>query len=164
MTAKEAPVLTHIRHWLAHARSTGDAELVRCFAEDRDQEAFAALVDRHGPMVRAVAPRGTGEPPSAEDVFQAAFLSLARRTAGIRRPAAVAAWLHRTAHHLSLTAVRAREQRLRVERAAPPPPGPDPLADLSGRELIGILDEELQRLPDPLRQVLVLCCLEGRSQ
>jgi RNA polymerase sigma factor (sigma-70 family) len=164
MTANEAPVLTRIRRWLAHAQPAGDAELVRLFAESRDQDAFAALVDRHGPMVLGVARRVTGDHHAAEDVLQAAFLSLARCAKGLRRPAAVAAWLHRTAHHLSLTAVRARERRGRVERTATPPPGPDPLADLSARELVAILDEELQRLPDTLRQVLVLCCLEGRSQ
>ncbi|HJZ91868.1 MAG TPA: RNA polymerase sigma factor, partial [Gemmataceae bacterium] len=164
MTANEAPVLTRIRRWLAQAQPAGDAELVHRFAESRDQDAFAALVDRHGPMVLGVARRVTGDHHAAEDVLQATFLSLARCAKGLRRPAAVASWLHRTAHHLSLTAVRARDRRGRVERAATPPTGPDPLADLSARELVAILDEELQRLPDALRQVLVLCCLEGRSQ
>src|SRR5262245_36916815 len=111
MTANEAPVLTRIRRWLAQAQPAGDAELVRRFAEARDQDAFAALVDRHGPMVLGVARRVTGNHHAAEDVLQAAFLSLARRAAGIRRPGGVAAWLHRTAHHLSLTAVRSRERR-----------------------------------------------------
>src|SRR5262245_11775127 len=163
MTADEAPVLTHIRRWLTHVQPDTDAELVRRFVAGRDEDAFAALVDRHGPMVLGVARRVTADCHAADDVLQAAFLTLARQAAGLRRPGAVAAWLHRTAHRLALTAVRARERRGRAERSAPPAPHGDPLADLSARELLGVLDEELRRLPDGLHQALVLCCLEGRT-
>src|SRR5262249_47633699 len=48
-------------------------------------------------------------------------------------------------------------------RAAGRPAG-DPLDDLSSRELLAVLDEELGRLPEAFRLPLVLCCLEGRSQ
>ena len=37
-------------------------------------------------------------------------------------------------------------------------------ADLSGRELQTILDEELQHLADKYRQPLLLCYLEGLTQ
>src|SRR5262245_42158668 len=164
MATLEAPVLNRLRLWLVHTELTPDAELVQRFVAGRDESAFAALVDRHGPMVLGVARRVVGDHHAAEDVFQAAFLMLARRAAGIRRPDAIAVWLHQAAHRLSLTAVRARGRRERIERSAPPVTRGDPLAELSARELVSVLDDELQRLPDRLRQVLVLCCLEGRSQ
>jgi hypothetical protein len=48
MAAPETPTLARIRRWLADAQPGPDAELLRRFAAARDEEAFAALVDRHG--------------------------------------------------------------------------------------------------------------------
>src|SRR5262245_119852 len=164
MTADEAPVLTRIRRWLATVPPAPDAELVRRFAAGRDEAAFALLVDRHGPMVLGVARRVLGDHHAAEDVFQATFLMLARRAGELRRPESLGAWLHRTAHQLSLTAVRARTRRDPAAAPTTARTAADPLADLSAREFVAILDTELQCLPERLRQVVVLCGLEGRSQ
>jgi RNA polymerase sigma factor (sigma-70 family) len=159
-------VISHIRHLVTHLfpDPTPDVELVRRFAKDRDDSAFAALVDRHGPMVLGVARRVLGDHHTAEDVFQATFLALARRAGRIGRPAALSAWLHRTASNIAVTAVRARKRRDRAEAAAVSPGRGTPLEDLSSRELLTILDEELRRLPETFRLPLILCCLEGRSQ
>jgi len=66
-----------------------DGDLVRRFADRRDEAAFAELVDRHGPMVLGVARRAAGDFQAAEDVAQATFLALARRAGRLRRPDAV---------------------------------------------------------------------------
>jgi RNA polymerase sigma factor (sigma-70 family) len=162
--AAASPVLNQINRWLSQASPAPDAELVRRFASERDEVAFAEIVDRHGPMVLGVARRVTGNHHLAEDVFQAAFLTLARRARQIRRPGALTAWLHQTAYRLARTAVRAKGRRVRAERVPAVRSQTDPLADLSAREVVTIIDDELRRLPDSLRQPLVLCCLEGRSQ
>src|SRR5262249_25938557 len=59
-----------------------------------------------------------------------------------------------------------RPRRFRGARPAAGPPAdprPDPLAELSARELLRIVDEELRRLPEVYRLPVILCCLEGRS-
>ncbi|MFO0811296.1 MAG: sigma-70 family RNA polymerase sigma factor [Gemmataceae bacterium] len=158
------PLAAHVRRWLAAADPAEDAELVRHFAATRDETAFAALVDRHGPMVLGVARRIAGDHHTAEDVAQAAFLALARHAASLRRPSALAAWLHRTATTLALAARRARSRRDRAEAKTPTRTASDPLAELTARELLAALDEELHRLPESYRLPLILCGLEGLSQ
>jgi RNA polymerase sigma factor (sigma-70 family) len=142
-----------------------DAALLGRFIEQRDEAAFAALVRRHGPMVLGVCRRTLGHAQDAEDAFQATFLVLARKAASVRPAGALAAWLHGVARRVSLKA-RARSAR-RQSAASPPPParaGAGPLDELSARELVAAVDEELQQLPAAYRLPLVLCCLEGRSQ
>src|SRR5262245_7511915 len=165
-TTMTTPLLARFRHWLdrTHRNPAADDELIRRFAQARDEAAFAALVDRHGPMVLGVARRVVGDRHAAEDVLQATFLTLARRAARLRHPSALPAWLHRTAYHLAVTALRARARRQRAEARATRQPTGSPLDELSSRELLAVLDEELHRLPDVLRLPLVLCCLEGLSQ
>jgi RNA polymerase sigma factor (sigma-70 family) len=141
-----------------------DQELLRRYAEDADEAAFATLVRRHGPAVWGVCRRALGATPDAEDAFQAAFIVLARRAAALGSHESVGAWLHLVARRL---AVRARAAAARRARREPPPPRPappGPVEELGWREVGAILDEELARLPDGCRAAVVLCCLEGRAR
>jgi DNA-directed RNA polymerase specialized sigma24 family protein len=95
-----------------------DGQLLSRFVQQREERAFTALVQRHGPMVLAVARRLLRQPQDAEDVFQAAFLLLARQAGSIRRPDSVACWLHGVAHRLALKARRQMARRQTHERQA----------------------------------------------
>jgi RNA polymerase sigma factor (sigma-70 family) len=143
----------------------GDAPLLRDFVSGRDGDAFAELLRRHGPMVLGLARRVVGDRQTAEDIFQATFLVLARKAHTLRRPESLAAWLHGVAVRLALRTRKAGARRRQEEALAPAAASArDPLDELSARELLAVLDEELQRLPDNHRLPLILCGLQGLSQ
>ena len=60
-----------------------DAILLERFVSFREEAAFVALVERHGPLVQRICRRILRNEHDVEDVFQATFLVLARRAAGI---------------------------------------------------------------------------------
>jgi DNA-directed RNA polymerase specialized sigma24 family protein len=86
-----ATLLEYLRR--QYAPPEWDAELIGRFAADRDGEAFAALVRRHGPAVLGLCRRWLSE-LDADDAFRALFVTLARKAARLRRSEALAGWLH----------------------------------------------------------------------
>src|SRR5437899_8428056 len=82
-------------------RNGDDARLLERFAADRDQGAFAILVRRHGLLVWRAC-RHVLDQQDAEDVFQATFLTLARKAGSIRRKESVGPWLFGVARRLAM--------------------------------------------------------------
>src|SRR5438876_4438872 len=101
-----ASVLQYIRTALG-APTTGDttdADLLGRFAVRREEAAFTALLERHGPLVLGVCRRVLGNAADAEDAFQATFLVLVKKAGSIRKGASVASWLHGVAYRVALEA------------------------------------------------------------
>src|SRR6516225_1239601 len=119
-------LLQHVRRLAASASS--DEQLLADFLARRSDEAFAALIGRHGPMVLNVCRRILHDAHAAEDVFQATFLVLADRAGAIHRRASLAGFLHGVAYRL---AVRAR-RHTSPKRQREGPLGERPLAGASG--------------------------------
>jgi RNA polymerase sigma factor (sigma-70 family) len=144
----------------------GDRLLLSRFTRARDEEAFAELVRRHGPLVLGVCRRILGHRDDAEDAFQATFLLLARKAPAVAWRQSAAPWLYAVAYRLACKARSTRHRRNRAEPLAADPPGPaaDPLAPLAWQEVRLALDEELGRLPAHLRSPLVLCYLQGQTR
>src|SRR5688500_16683326 len=80
-----------------------DGQLLDSYVRTQEQEAFAALVHRHGAMVWGVCRRMLGH-QDAEDAFQATFLVLARKAAVIMPREMVGNWLHGVACQTALKA------------------------------------------------------------
>jgi RNA polymerase sigma factor (sigma-70 family) len=160
-----ATLLRHLRQLVEPRGSTlSDRELLRCFTERRDEDAFEAVVKRHGPMVLRLCRRLLQRDHDAEDVFQATFLVLTRKVASLRLQPSVGPWLYEVAHRLCLEArVRASRRRVLESHVEDRKPA-DPLDDLRLSEAQALLEEELSRLAAKWRAPLVLCCLEGATR
>jgi RNA polymerase sigma factor (sigma-70 family) len=142
----------------------GDGQLLERFAAQRDEAAFAALVQRHGGLVLRTCRHLLRHQEDAEDAFQACFLVLARKAASLRGVASVAGWLHGVACR---TALNARRSEMRRRKHSTPPQRQavqSPAAEASLREVQAVLDEEVARLPQKYRAAFVLCCLEGKGR
>lgn len=141
-----------------------DRVLLERFLEappDMAEAAFAALVERHGAMVRRVCRQITGDHHDAEDAAQATFLVLARRARSARAVDSLAGWLYGVARRVSTRAnADAARRRARERKAAKPAdaqtsaPEPWPWPEIH---------EELARLPARYRPPIVLCYFEGLS-
>ncbi|MFI5459492.1 MAG: sigma-70 family RNA polymerase sigma factor [Isosphaerales bacterium] len=152
--------------------SLTDSLLLERFLAREDPEesdaAFAALVERHGPMVLGVCRQGLPGFHDAHDAFQATFLVLVRRARSIQGRGSLAGWLFGIARRV---AARARVEAARRQRhlqklqhryravhdaAEAPFPG-EPEVDYRP------LFEAIDALPDRFRSPVVLHYFEGLS-
>jgi RNA polymerase sigma factor (sigma-70 family) len=142
-----------------------DRQLLEAFLARRDQAAelaFGALVAQHGPMVWNVCRSVLMDSHAAEDAFQATFLILVRKASSIHRRETLGPWLHGVARRVAVRAktnmARQRKRECHAEEttAAAVSPHPD-------QEEIHALHQEIDRLPEKYRAVVVLCHLEGRT-
>jgi RNA polymerase sigma factor (sigma-70 family) len=141
-----------------------DRQLLERFVAERDEVAFAGLVDRHGRLVFQLCRSVLHNEQDAEDAFQATFLVLARLASSIRKRDSLANWLHGVALRTALKARRAMTTRHRIERQGSVPSQQEPVSEAALREVQTILHEEIHRLPEKYRAPFVLCCLEGKSR
>jgi RNA polymerase sigma factor (sigma-70 family) len=158
-------VIDHLRRavLLPDGAGLGDGELLSSFIERHDETDLAALVGRHGPMVWGVCRRLLSH-HDAEDAFQATFLVLVRKAASIRSREMVGNWLYGVAHQTALLARRTAARRRAREVQVTGMPDIEAVQQDQWPDLRPLLDEELSRLPEIYRAVIVLCELEGRSR
>jgi RNA polymerase sigma factor (sigma-70 family) len=170
MAAPAQRLLRHLRRLAAAPASdpATDAVLLERFRRGRDEAAFAALVRRHGPLVWRLCRRLLGDDQAAEDAYQATFLVLVRKAKGLRLRTALAGWLYGVARRV---AFKARARAARRRRHETPAASlfatdhrSDPLAQVSAREVLTALEDEVARLREVYRLPVVLCGLEGLSQ
>ena len=95
-----------------------DLALLREYARNNSEEAFAALVSRHVNLVYSVALRQVRDPHLAEEITQAVFIILARKAASLGPKTILPGWLCRTARYASANALTIQRRRQRREQEA----------------------------------------------
>src|SRR6516162_2191618 len=124
-------------------------------------QAFAEIVQRHGPLVWAIC-RGGLSAPDADVAFQATFLVLTQNATRIRKREALAGWLAGVARRVVRRARAKDDRRVAVVRrlAARAHPTDDADALVRG-EWRQTLNEVLHQLPEKYLLPMLLCYYQG---
>ncbi len=140
-----------------------DIELFRRFVASRDEDAFAELVARFGPMVFVTCRRIVPDQHLAEDAFQAAFLVLATKAHQLDDRKPLEPWLYTVSCHVAMRAramIRRRAQRERLVEGKLDVPADSRATD----DAAAILDEEIGKLSPLCKEAVILCELQGLSR
>ncbi len=140
-----------------------DGQLLERYATghgDAAEVAFAVLVERHGPMVLRTCRGVLRDDHEAMDAYQATFLILVRKGRSLWVRDSLGPWLHRVATRV---AGQARAKKIRSLSLARRLAETAPRAPEGSEELIRVVHEELDRLPDRYRLPIILCDLEGQT-
>lgn len=145
-----------------------DQELLRRYADDRDQDAFAELVRRQLGLVYHAALRLCGgDVHRAEDVAQTVFTALARKAEELSRRPVLAGWLYTSTRYAAAQAVRGEARRQAREREAHAMN--ETLSDNAAgsaaewERLRPAIDDALHALSERDRDAVLLRFFEGRG-
>ena len=143
---------------------TTDAELLRQYAEENSEKAFAELVERHLNLVYSVALRvAGGDAHLAQDAAQLVFTDLARKAHALSHHAVLAGWLHTSARFAASKLVRAEQRRRTHEQEAPAMTDIEHSSEETWGRLRPILDEAVGQLPRRDREAVLLRYFEGKE-
>lgn len=156
--------------------TSSDEELLACFRRGQ-REAFGVLVRRYQGELFGYLRRYLGDSSLAEDVFQNTFLQVFTKIGKYDPARPVRPWLYTIATHQAIDALRrqGRQQAVSLEQERVngsgdelhflldmlESRGPDPLEHAQGEERRQLVRAGVERLPDFLRQVVILAYYQG---
>ena len=141
-----------------------DMELVRDYARQNSESAFAELVRRHINLVYSVVVRFTGNPGDAEDVTQAVFILLARKAASLSDRTVVRGWLYETTRLTAAGFLRGQKRRRSWEQEAFMESNLNaPDSGQLWRQLAPHLEAAMSRLAERDRTLLALRFYENKT-
>lgn len=143
-----------------------DAELLRDYAQNRSNDAFAELVRRRVDLVYSVALRQVnGDSHLAQDVTQIVFTDLARKAATLADHRVLAGWLFTSTRFTAAKLVRGERRRHWREQEAQlmHQLSSDPTASLDWDRVRPVLDDVVGELRDSDREAILLRFFEARN-
>jgi RNA polymerase sigma factor (sigma-70 family) len=133
-----------------------DITLLHEYAEHGSEDAFATLVARHINKVYSVALRHTGNPHQAEEITQAVFVILARKSRCLGKRVILEGWLYQTARLTALASVRSEIRRANREQEAYMQSVPNESESNVWPQIAPLLDTAISSLNEKDQHALVL--------
>ena len=138
-------------------KERSDKDLLRAYAKEGSDSAFAEIVGRYTDLVYSAAWRQVGSSDLARDVAQTVFTDLARKANSLKlaENGSLVGWLYRATRYAALNAVRTERrrqvrERLAMEYFSPSETSPDWDA------IAPVLDEAMAALSESDRDALLL--------
>lgn len=146
------------------ALEQADDALVAGRAMDGDVDAFAVLVRRYTPMMRAYTRRMLNASADVDDIVQEAFVTAWQRFSELDDPGRVKSWLMRIVSRKAIDRIRALRPTVDIdEMEQPAPDRATPARVVEARAGIAALGAALQELPAAQRECWVLREMGGYS-
>src|SRR5277367_2069352 len=139
-----------------------DLKLLREFARDNSEAAFAALVTRHVNLVYSVALRSVRDAHLAGEITQAVFIILARKADSLGDRTILPGWLCRTARYASANALTVQRRRQHREQEAYMQSILNEPESEAWPHIAPLLDGAMEQLGRKDHDALVLRFFEGR--
>ncbi|WP_346728731.1 RNA polymerase sigma factor [Leucobacter manosquensis] len=144
--------------------AAADDRIVAGRAADGDPEAFAVLVRRYTPMMRAYARRLLNGTADVDDVVQDAFVTAWEQLPGLEDPGKVKSWLMRITSRKAIDRLRAARPHSDVDAVElPASPRSTPSRQVEARAGIAALHAALNELPESQRECWVMREIGGSS-
>jgi uncharacterized protein (TIGR03435 family) len=140
-----------------------DIALLREYDERDSEEAFTTLAARHVNKVYSVALRHTGNPHQAEEITQAVFVILARKSRRLGKRVILSGWLYQTARLTAKTFLRSEIRRTRREREAHMQSVLNQSESETWLQIAPLLDDAMAGLNETDRHAVVLRFFDAKS-
>jgi len=140
-----------------------DNALLREYTEHDSEAAFATLVTRHVNKVYSVALRHTRNPHQAEEITQAVFVILARKSRHLSKRVILSGWLYQTARLTAVTFIRGEIRRARREQEAHMQTFLNESESYFWPQIAPLLDAAMAGLSEVDRHAVVLRFFDGKS-
>jgi RNA polymerase sigma factor (sigma-70 family) len=140
-----------------------DIELLQEYATQNSEPAFESLVSRHVNMVYSVALRQLGNPHHAEEVTQAVFVILAKKSRSLRKGTILSGWLYQTARLTARNFLRGEIRRQQREQEAYMQSLTNETESDVWPQIAPLLDDAMARLGEKDRNAIALRFFDGKS-
>src|SRR6185295_9040846 len=139
-----------------------DLELLRHYARDHAEDAFAELVRRHLDLVHSAAIRQVRSSQLAEEVAQSVFTDLARNAGKLQPDTILTALLYQVTRRTAIDVVRREARRQLREQIATEMNAMNATAD-DWTHIEPLLDEAMSALDETDRAAVLLRYFENKS-